>query len=709
MKTYIPAKRISQAFIAVCITTILIFLVNFFFTREKIIIRKSTFNIGQISNQTIVAPFNFHIYEDPEILKDKKAKAEERVLPKYQFSDDVTFDAQSHINDFYSLLDKTFIQDSLNSVRLLSLNQDGYSLNEQELKFLENKDAREQLFEFLLVQVKSVLGVGILKSEPNNEKITLIEGNTEKVVSIKELFTKETAINYILDQRTPRFGSDGWKSIIEKILNKILQPNVIYDREETDVAKKRASESVPQILGEVLKNELIVPEHQKITGDMLRKLNALEQAEQKRIVTEQAGKQVLSHIAEFFYIFIVLSLFIILSYFMYPELLRTVSFFRTFLFFTACIALLLILITNLTTWSAYILPFGLPIILLAFLIDVPAAMIFGFVNYFLIAGLLDWKIVPSMIICLSGMSAVLPLENPRSRRDFYNAAFYMLIFFIALVFIFGAIQHAKILTILNDIKWGVLGVLISLVGSMTLLAPIEQRLPVITNIHLLELADFSNPLLKLLTEAASGTYHHCIIVGNLAAAAAKAIEANPILARVGSYYHDIGKTKNPEYFIENTTEKESMHNQLTATQSAQIVKRHVEDGVKLARERHIPKAIIDIMQQHHGTSQISFFLNEALEQEEEIDEKDFYYDGPKPQTKEAAIVMIADIIESTTKSLHEPTVEEIESVVKKTIKRLIDTDQLSESGISLKELKTLQESMMPILLGIYQKRIAYPE
>ncbi len=709
MKTYIPTKRISQAFIAVGITTILIFLVNFFFTREKVIVRKSTFNVGQISNQTIVAPFNFYIYEDSEVLKDKQAKAEERVLPKYQFSDDITFDVQSHINNFYSLLDKTFFQDSLNSERSLTLTQNGYNLDEQDLNFLANKDAREQLFEFILMQVKKVLGVGILKSEPNNEKIILIEGNIEEVVSIIELFTRETAINYILDQRTPRFSFDEWKSIIEKILNTILLPNVLYDREATDAAKKRASESVPQILGEVLKNELIVQDHQKITGDMLRKLNALEQAEQKRIVTEQAGKQVLSHIAEFFYIFIVLCLFIILSYFMYPELLMTVSFFRTFLFFTACIALLLILITNLTTWSAYVLPFGLPIILLAFLINVPAAMIFGFVNYFLIAGLLDWKVIPAMIIFLSGMSAVLPLENPRSRRDFYNSAFYMLIFFIALVLIFGAIQHAKVLTVLNDIKWGVLGVLISLVGSMTLLAPIEQRLPVITNIHLLELADFSNPLLKSLTEVASGTYHHCIIVGNLAEAAAKAIGANPILSRVGSYYHDIGKTKNPEYFIENTTEEESMHNQLTANQSAQIIKRHVEDGVKLAREHHIPKAIIDIMQQHHGISQISFFLNEAHEQEEEVDEKNFYYDGPKPQSKEAAIVMIADIVESTTKSLEEPTVEEIENLVKKTVKRLIDTDQLSESGISLKELKTLQKSMIPILLGIYQKRIAYPE
>jgi len=709
MKTYIPLKKISQAFIAVGISTIVIFLVNFFFTREKIYERKSTFNVGQISNQTIVAPFNFYIYEDPEVLKNKQTKAEERVLSKYQLSDDVTFDVQSHINEFYNLLDKTFVVDSLNSDRVLSFHQDGYDFSEQELNFLENKDAREQLSEFLLVQVESILGVGILKDEPTSEKISLIEGNTEKVVSVNELFTKKTALNYILNQRTPRFSSDEWKNIIDKTLNKILQPNIIFDKEATDVAKKRASESVPQVLGEVLKNELIVQEHQKITGDMLRKLNALEQAEQKRIATEHPGRQVFSHIAEFIYIFLVLSLFIILSYFMYPEILITFSFFRTFLLFTACNALMLILITNLTSWSVYVLPFGLPIILLAFLINVPAAIIFGFVNYFLVTGLLDWKIIPATIICLSGLSAVLPLENPRSRRDFYNAAFYMLIFFIGLVFIFGAIQHTKILEILNDVKWGVLGVLISLVGSMTLLAPIEQRLPVITNIHLLELGDFSNPLLKSLTEVASGTYHHCIIVGNLAEAAAKAIGVNPILSRVGSYYHDIGKSKNPEYFIENTNEENSMHDQLTPHQSAQVVKRHVEDGVKLARDQHIPKAIVDIIQQHHGTSQISFFLNEALEKEEKIDEKDFHYNGPKPQSKEAAIVMIADIVESTTKSLDEPTVEEIENTVKKSIKRLIDTDQLSESGISLKELKTLQQSMIPILLGIYQKRIAYPE
>jgi len=223
---------------------------------------------------------------------------------------------------------------------------------------------------------------------------------------------------------------------------------------------------------------------------MLRKLDALEQAEQQRTLTEQAGKQVLSHVAEFIYIFLVLSLFIILSYFMYPELLMTFSLFRTFLFFYSmyCTS------SHSDNKSHYLVCLYSSFWLAHYSSRIPdqcsSCNYLWFVNYFLVAGLLDWKIIPAMIICLSGMSAVLPLENPRSRRDFYNATFYMLIFFVGLVLIFGAIQHTKILEILNDIKWGVLGGLISLVGSMTLLAPIEQRLPVITNIHLLELSDF---------------------------------------------------------------------------------------------------------------------------------------------------------------------------------------------------------------------------
>ncbi len=709
MKTYIPPRRISQAFIAVGITSIIIFIANFLFTRQETVIRKSSFNVGQIASQTIVAPYNFYIYEDPEILKDKQEKAEERVLPKYQFSNDVTFDIQTKINDLFSALDRTYIGDTVSTVQIQRINLQGVLFNESELVLLENKEKREDLYEFLLIQTKNVLNQGILATEPSKESITLINGNSDKEIPIKELFTKATAITYILNQRSPEFKSVEWTTLIEKILNVVIQPNVLYDAEATELAKRRAREGVQKILGEVLKNELIVQEHQKITSEMLLKLDALEQAEQMRMMEERSGEKILASIAQFVYIFLILSLFIILSYFLYPEFLNVFSFFRTFMIFTAGIALLLILAKNVTSLSVYILPFGMPIILLAFLINIPAAIIFATVNYFLMLAIIDWKVVPATILILSGISAVLPLGNPRSRRDFYNSAFYMLLFFVALVFIFGALNHVKILTILNDIKWGVFNVGISLVGSMALLAPIEQRLPVITNIHLLELGDFSNPLLKTLSEVASGTYHHSIIVGNLAEAGAKAIGANPILARVGSYYHDIGKTKDPEYYIENTTKEESIHNQMTATQSAQIVKRHVEEGVKLAKEHHIPKPIIDIIQQHHGTSLISFFYNQAMQDNEEIDEKDFYYDGPKPQTKEAAIVMIADIIESTTKSLEEPTVDEIENIVHKTLKRLLENEQLAECDISLKELKTLQENMMPILLGIYQKRIAYPE
>jgi hypothetical protein len=244
---------------------------------------------------------------------------------------------------------------------------------------------------------------------------------------------------------------------------------------------------------------------------------------------------------------------------------------------------------------------------------------------------------------------------------------------------------------------------------MALLAPIERHLPVITDLHLLELGDFSRMPLSNYAEVASGSYHHSIVVGNLAEVAAKAIGANHVLARVGSYYHDISKMKNPEFFIENIKDQQNIHDEMDPEQSAKIIKHHVEDGVKLAEEYNLPKAIIDIIQQHHGTSQISYFYQKAVQLGKKFDESNFYYDGPKPQTKEAAIVMIADVVESATKSLDNPRAEEISSTVDKAIKKLIETDQLSESGISLKELKLIKEAMMPVLLGIYQKRIAYPE
>jgi putative nucleotidyltransferase with HDIG domain len=233
-----------------------------------------------------------------------------------------------------------------------------------------------------------------------------------------------------------------------------------------------------------------------------------------------------------------------------------------------------------------------------------------------------------------------------------------------------------------------------------------------TDITLLELANLEQPVLKDLIVQAPGTYHHSIIVGSLAEAAAKAINVNPLLARVSAYYHDIGKIKKPLYFSENQGGKKNPHDRLSPSMSGLILNAHVKDGVELAKKQRLGKKILDIIQQHHGTSLISFFYQKAKEKQnpgvESIKEKDYRYLGPKPQTKEAGIVMLADAVEAASKTLSEPTSSRIKGLVSRIINSIFTDGQLEDCELTLKDLHHIEESFDRILTGIFHQRVEYP-
>jgi hypothetical protein len=705
MNNSITQKRLVQAFITLAIATTIIFFVNILFSNDTLLQREIQFEIGEIAPRTIIAPFTFPIYEDEETLKRKQDLAEQSILPRYTVSQDALFQTQKRLDNFFLLVEQLVSQNISENIANTRLRQAGYSVSPSSYQLL--KENSEIVYERIQNSLHTIFAKGLINKPPQKEKIILIDADGEHKVPSSDLLTKAEAKQLVIDNNQDIIQNKNWRTLFEEILDIILVENVIYDEQKTQQAISQARASVPAITGEVLENELIVQEHQKITEDIYIKLKALNRAQHQD--TESFVPHILLLITQFLYIFLVLSLFIIFFYYLHPEILNSAALFRTFVGFTLVLAILLILAQNIEGISVYLVPFGLPIILLAFLVGAPASLTFGVINLLLFAGPLNLDFSTSFIIGCSGMAALIALPHPRERRDFYHAAFYIIIFLAGLTLILGGLNQQRILDIITNLGWGVGGAVLSLLGSMALLAPIERHLPVITDLHLLELGDFSRMPLSNYAEVASGSYHHSIVVGNLAEVAAKAIGANHVLARVGSYYHDISKMKNPEFFIENIKDQQNIHDEMDPEQSAKIIKHHVEDGVKLAEEYNLPKAIIDIIQQHHGTSQISYFYQKAVQLGKKFDESNFYYDGPKPQTKEAAIVMIADVVESATKSLDNPRAEEISSTVDKAIKKLIETDQLSESGISLKELKLIKEAMMPVLLGIYQKRIAYPE
>jgi cyclic-di-AMP phosphodiesterase PgpH len=270
---------------------------------------------------------------------------------------------------------------------------------------------------------------------------------------------------------------------------------------------------------------------------------------------------------------------------------------------------------------------------------------------------------------------------------------------------------------LDDILIRFVFLLISGVASsfiaLGILPVIESVFDYTTDIKLLELANLENVLLENMMLNAPGTYHHSIVVGNLAKAAAESIGAHPLLTRVAAYYHDIGKLKMPHYYIENRVGTKDAHDDLTPNMSALIILSHTKEGVDLAHEHKIGTKITEIIQQHHGTSLVSYFYSKAKEQEDPdlhiIEEKDFRYAGPKPQTKEAGIIMLADAVEAASRILEDPTPKRIESHVQNVIESIFLDGQLDECELTLKDLHAIQKSFITIFIGIFHQRIEYPE
>jgi putative nucleotidyltransferase with HDIG domain len=239
---------------------------------------------------------------------------------------------------------------------------------------------------------------------------------------------------------------------------------------------------------------------------------------------------------------------------------------------------------------------------------------------------------------------------------------------------------------------------------------LEYVFKITTDISLLELLDLNQPLMKSLMITAPGTYHHSVIVGNLVESAAEAVGVNPLLARVSSYYHDIGKIKMPEYFVENQSNAPSKHDKLTPHMSSMIIINHVKEGVELAKQSKLPQSIIDIIRQHHGDALITYFYQKAkgLAQENSTSVDEYKYPGPRPQSRVAALVMMADALEASSRVLNDPTPARIAALVDKIINHIFLEGQLDQCELTLKDISEIKKRFSYILTGIFHKRIDYP-
>lgn len=350
--------------------------------------------------------------------------------------------------------------------------------------------------------------------------------------------------------------------------------------------------------------------------------------------------------------------------------------------------------------------------ILTLLLNYKISLFNSLVNCILIAVAVNFEVEIILIAIMSAVLGSTILRKMQERNDILYASSYIAIINVILTFSAGFLLSNSVIDVSKKALFTLIGGVLSAILTIGLLPLFENLFGIVTTIKLLELSNPNNPLLKKLLVEAPGTYHHSILVGNLAEVAAEVVNGNPVLARVSAYYHDIGKTKRPYFFKENQIGKENPHDKISPNLSTLIITSHVKDGLELAKEYKIPKVIQDIIQQHHGTSLVKYFyitMKNNSERPEDINEEDFRYPGPIPKSKEAAIIMLADGVEAAVRSINEPTKGRIEEMVNKIIKARLDEGQLDECDLTLKEIGLIREAFLKVLVSIYHQRIEYPE
>jgi putative nucleotidyltransferase with HDIG domain len=312
---------------------------------------------------------------------------------------------------------------------------------------------------------------------------------------------------------------------------------------------------------------------------------------------------------------------------------------------------------------------------------------------------------------IAGGIAVYSVRDIKNRSQIFRSFLFILLGYILSIFAFGLERFAPWDSLLIESAFATTNALVSPVLTYGLLIFFEKFFKITTDLTLLELSNFDRLLLKELARKAPGTFNHSMTMGTLAEAAAEKIGANPLLARIGAYYHDVGKSISPQNFVENQLNNQNVHENLTPEESVSMIVQHVNEGINLAKENNLPQEIIDFIPMHHGRMVMSYFYERAkkIYGEEKVNINDFRYPGPKPNTKETTIVMLADGCESAVRSIENPDPVKVENVIESIFKSRAEDRQLEESPVTFRDIKMMKEEFLSILLGQHHKRIKYPK
>ncbi|MBK5242339.1 HD family phosphohydrolase [Clostridium sp.] len=552
----------------------------------------------------------------------------------------------------------------------------------ESYQILVNLDAKgaEDLQEFLKKTMTTVYNITTI-NENKPEEIKVAQG----IVA-----TEFNNSNFIKEIR----------EVGMSIANVQVFPNTTYDQETTEALIQEASESVKPVM--IKKDQIIVKEGEPITSEqkaLLESLGLLNNAGNFEwpLYLSLAGLVCVVLLLQWFYL-----------YKYHPQVFNDIK--KLIMLNTlSIIAILLARILGII--SLYVIPLACIPMLMTILINDEVAIAVNILNCILISVAVKFNPEITILAVLNSIAAVMLLKKMQQRNDILYSSIYIGMINLAMYLSMGFLLSNSIVEVFKKAGMVCLASVLSGILAIGFLPFFESLFDVVTTVKLLELSNPNHPLLKRLLLEAPGTYHHSVLVGNLSEVAAETVGANAVIARVSSYYHDIGKIKRPYFFKENQLGNDNPHDKITPNLSTLIIISHVKDGIELAKEFKIPKVIQDVISQHHATTTVKYFyvtMKNSSDKPDEIKEEDFRYPGPKPESKEAAIIMLADAVEAAVRSLSNHTPGKIEEMVNNIIKNRLNDGQMDNCDLTLKDLDKIRKAFLKVLSGIYHERIEYP-
>ncbi|HDR04078.1 MAG TPA: HDIG domain-containing protein [Candidatus Marinimicrobia bacterium] len=716
-------------------------------------LRLYDYKLGEIARQTIIAPYDFDIMKSEAEIRQEEKSALEKTVAAFNHNQDILNQQSRKVEQFFQMarslqqrhiqmnitgkeremmrytpekfqpLQISFRSDSIAFWQIVEQLNTQFGINVAMLPFVElynPSDSRQldliQLEKGLINILINLYNSGIVdikKSDIPSLKIGAVDTGEEVILNKSGVLEREEAVTSLAQDLIARYPESphSKKQMLANIARLFIEPNLIYDKERTEKRQDDATSRIPIVQGRVLKDEKIVDANIRITDEVLKKLNSLNFAESQRH-RQAFGVRAFQRIFSDFLILAILYSVQIIFLFLYKrEVLNNLRQLGLLIMIQILVSGVAFLLVEVWNFPLVAVPIPLAALMIVIFFDVQIAVMSTIALIFVLAHVFGTHFQFILLHILPAYAGILFLRQMRNREQIFTTMLYILLAYFVTVSSLQLVVFTSWKDFLNLFYFALLNSVVSILGTYGLVGLLEKIFDVTTDITLLELSDLNRPILRDLAIKAPGTFHHSVMVGTMVEAAAEAIGANSLLARVGAYYHDIGKISKAEYFIENQ-QGENKLNQLKPYMAAKVVVNHVREGLELADIYKLPQIVKDFIDTHHGTSTVAYFLDLAKKEAAnpaDVNEDDFRYHGRKPFTKETGLLMIIEAMEAAVRSLKKPSYQNVEQMVDKLIKTRVLAGELDETPLTMADLAKVKVAVIKDLSRMHHARIEYPE